>query len=59
MIPRSAQLAGPLSERLPAVLTDDARIVTESDKRTPLELTLCRCCDERIYGDTRIAIHRG
>jgi 16S rRNA (guanine966-N2)-methyltransferase len=51
------ELAGPLSERLPAVLTEDARIVSESDKRNPLELTLPRV-DERVYGDTRIAIHR-
>ena len=36
----AARLAAPLSERLPAVLSDDARIVTESDKRTPLELPL-------------------
>jgi 16S rRNA (guanine966-N2)-methyltransferase len=53
----ASELAGPLSERLPAVLTDDARIVTESDKRNPLELTL-PLADERVYGDTRIAIHR-
>jgi hypothetical protein len=50
-------LAGELSERLPAVLAKDARIVSESDKRNPLELTL-PLVDERVYGDTRIAIHR-
>jgi hypothetical protein len=32
--------------------------VTESDKRAPLELAL-PLVDERTYGDTRIAIHRG
>jgi 16S rRNA (guanine966-N2)-methyltransferase len=53
----ASELAGPLSERLPAVLTKDARIVSESDKRNPLELTL-PLLDERTYGDTRIAIHR-
>jgi 16S rRNA (guanine966-N2)-methyltransferase len=53
----SGDLAGPLSERLPAVLSENARIVSESDKRTPLELTL-PLVDERTYGDTRIAIHR-
>jgi 16S rRNA (guanine966-N2)-methyltransferase len=47
-----------LSQRLPAVLSDDAVIVTESDKRDPLTLEL-PLADERIYGDTRIAIHRG
>ena len=50
-------MAGPLSERLPAVLTQEARIVTESDKRAPLELALPLEL-ERLYGDTRIAIHR-
>jgi 16S rRNA (guanine966-N2)-methyltransferase len=50
------RLAAPLSERLPTVLTDDARIVTESDKRDPLILSLPLEA-ERIYGDTRIAIH--
>ena len=50
------ELAGPLSERLPAVLSKDARIVSESDKRHPLTLSL-PLTDERIYGDTRIAIH--
>ena len=51
------RLVGPLSERLPALLTDDARIVTESDKRQPLLLDLPLVL-ERTYGDTRIAIHR-
>ena len=32
------RIAGPLAERLPALLSDDARIVTESDKRNPIEL---------------------
>jgi 16S rRNA (guanine966-N2)-methyltransferase len=52
----ASQLAGPLSERLPAVLSESARIVSESDKRNPLELSL-PLVDERVYGDTRIAIH--
>lgn len=52
----AARLAAPLSEALPAVLSDHARIVTESDKRTPLELSL-PLLSERTYGDTRIAIH--
>jgi len=51
-------LGGPLSELLPPVLSKDARVVTESPKLTPLELTL-PLIDERTYGDTRIAIHRG
>jgi 16S rRNA (guanine966-N2)-methyltransferase len=52
----ASQMAGPLSERLPAVVSPEARIVSESDKRNPLELTL-PLLDERAYGDTRIAIH--
>jgi 16S rRNA (guanine966-N2)-methyltransferase len=52
------RLAGPLSGALPAVLSADARIVTESDKRDPLELELPLGV-ERTYGDTRIAVHRG
>lgn len=54
----AAGLAGPLSERLPAVLAESARIVTESDKRSPLDLTF-PLVRERSYGDTRIAIFRG
>jgi len=54
----AVRLAEPLSERLPAVLGEGARIVTESDKRAPLKLSL-PLERERVYGDTRIAIHRG
>jgi 16S rRNA (guanine966-N2)-methyltransferase len=49
-------LARPLSAALPAVLTENALIVTESSKRMPLELSL-PLRRERTYGDTRIAIH--
>jgi len=52
------ELGTGLSELLPEVVAEDAVIVTESDKRSPLELTL-PLADERTYGDTRIAIHRG
>jgi 16S rRNA (guanine966-N2)-methyltransferase len=54
----AGQTAGRLSELLPAVLNDTSLTVTESDKRNPLELAL-PLVDERTYGDTRIAIHRG
>jgi 16S rRNA (guanine966-N2)-methyltransferase len=50
------RLAGPLSAALPAVLSEDALIVTESSKHTPLELSL-PLTRERTYVDTRIAIH--
>ena len=53
----AGRLATPLSESLPAVLAEDALIVSESDKRTPLILDL-PLADERLYGDTRVAIHR-
>ncbi len=52
----ASRLAGPLSAALPTVLDENARTVTESDKRTPLELTL-PLLRERTYGDTRIAIY--
>jgi 16S rRNA (guanine966-N2)-methyltransferase len=50
------RIAGSLAEGLPPLLADNARIVTESDKRTPLELPF-PLLKERTYGDTRIAIH--
>jgi 16S rRNA (guanine966-N2)-methyltransferase len=52
----ASRLAGPLAERLPALIAEDARIVTESDKRNPLVLPFPLLV-ERAYGDTRIAIH--
>ncbi|GAC1325777.1 MAG: 16S rRNA (guanine(966)-N(2))-methyltransferase RsmD [Thermoleophilaceae bacterium] len=54
----AGSLAAPLSERLPTVLSENALIISESDKRAPLELTL-PLERERFYGDTRIAVHRG
>jgi 16S rRNA (guanine966-N2)-methyltransferase len=54
----AARIAEPLAERLPAVLGEGARVVTESDKRAPLELPL-PLLRERTYGDTRIAVHGG
>jgi 16S rRNA (guanine966-N2)-methyltransferase len=50
------RVAAPLSEAVPAMLEENARIVTESDKRNPLLLSL-PIIVERAYGDTRIAIH--
>ena len=54
----ASRLAAPLAERLPARLTDEARIVTESDKRHPLLMPF-PLVRERFYGDTRIAVYRG
>ena len=55
---QAPRLAARLSELLPPVLAEDARIVTESDKRSPLELPFA-LLRERTYGDTRITVHRG
>jgi 16S rRNA (guanine966-N2)-methyltransferase len=52
------RLGEQLTVLLPAVLSKNARIVTESDKRAPLELGF-PLEFERDYGDTRIRIHRG
>lgn len=54
---RHASALGPrLSAALGPVLTLDARVVAESDRRAPLELELV-LLDERRYGDTLIRIH--
>jgi 16S rRNA (guanine(966)-N(2))-methyltransferase RsmD len=53
---RAAELGRELSEALPAVLAPGARVVTESDRRAPLQLDL-PLADERRYGDTVIRIH--
>lgn len=45
-----------LSALLPPVLDTGARVVTESDRRSPLDLDLT-LADERRYGDTLIRIH--
>jgi 16S rRNA (guanine(966)-N(2))-methyltransferase RsmD len=54
----AGRTAGRLSELLQPLLRETSLTVTESDKRDPLILTM-PLIDERIYGDTRIAIHRG
>lgn len=52
----AAGLGRDLSGTLPAVLAPGARVVSESDRRDPLELDL-PLTDERRYGDTVIRIH--
>ncbi|MCP9489131.1 MAG: 16S rRNA (guanine(966)-N(2))-methyltransferase RsmD [Solirubrobacteraceae bacterium MAG38_C4-C5] len=49
-------LAAQLREALPAVLAPRARVVAESDRRTPLAIGLA-VSDERRYGETLIRIH--
>jgi 16S rRNA (guanine966-N2)-methyltransferase len=51
------ELGGPLGEALAPVLAPGARVVTESDRRAPLDLHLESPIDERRYGDTLIRIH--
>ncbi len=53
---RTAELGAPLSDLLPAVLAPGALVVAESDRRSPLHLTIT-ATDERRYGDTLIRIH--
>ena len=45
-----------LTAALQPLLAGDARVVTESDRRSPLRLGL-QLLDERRYGDTLIHIH--
>jgi 16S rRNA (guanine966-N2)-methyltransferase len=52
----AARLGPELTEALPPVLNPSARVVSESDRRHPLELGLT-LHDERRYGDTLIRIH--
>jgi 16S rRNA (guanine966-N2)-methyltransferase len=52
----AARLGPKLTEALPPVLKPSARVVSESDRRQPLELGL-PLTDERRYGDTLIRIH--
>ncbi len=52
----ASALGKQLSATLGPVLASGARVVTESDRRAPLELDL-ELLDERRYGDTVIRIH--
>ena len=53
---RAAALGAELSDALPAVLGPGALVISESDRRAPLELTM-PTNDERRYGDTLIRFH--
>jgi 16S rRNA (guanine966-N2)-methyltransferase len=53
---RAGTLGRELESALVPVLAPDARVVTESDRRSPLELEL-ELLDARRYGDTLIHIH--
>jgi 16S rRNA (guanine966-N2)-methyltransferase len=53
---QTSSLGRPLSRALAPVLAPGARVVTESDRRAPLELDQ-PLLDERRYGDTLIRIY--
>jgi 16S rRNA (guanine(966)-N(2))-methyltransferase RsmD len=53
---RAEELGPALSDALPGVLAREALVVTESDRRAPLTLTM-PAIDERRYGDTLIRLH--
>jgi len=52
------ELGEPLSASLPSLLRPGARVVAESDRRSPLALTGLNALTERRYADTMIAIYR-
>ncbi|HEY3729342.1 MAG TPA: 16S rRNA (guanine(966)-N(2))-methyltransferase RsmD [Solirubrobacteraceae bacterium] len=52
----ASTLGRELTAALAPVLSADARVVAESDRRSPLQLEL-ELLDERRYGDTLIHIH--
>jgi 16S rRNA (guanine966-N2)-methyltransferase len=54
---QAPDLGRSLGEALVPVLAGGARVVTESDRRAPLDLPLM-LTDERRYGDTLIRIHQ-
>ena len=56
-VPAAAALGPELSEAAAAMLAPGGRVVTESDRRAPLDLPDLPLTDERRYGDTLIRIH--
>ena len=53
----AAALAPRLADNLPAVLAPGGLVVSESDRRAPLDLAPLATLDERRYGDTLIRLH--
>jgi 16S rRNA G966 N2-methylase RsmD len=53
---QASTLGRELTDALAPALSSGARVVSESDRRAPLELGLV-LLDERRYGDTLIRIH--
>ena len=54
---RAGEMGGELSPALAPLLSEQARVVVESDHRAPLELPW-EIERQRRYGDTKITIHR-
>jgi 16S rRNA (guanine966-N2)-methyltransferase len=54
---RAGEMGGELSPALAPLLSEQARVVVESDRRAPLELPW-EIERQRRYGDTTITIHR-
>ncbi|HEU0251142.1 MAG TPA: 16S rRNA (guanine(966)-N(2))-methyltransferase RsmD [Solirubrobacteraceae bacterium] len=54
---QAGELEGPLSATLPAILEPAARVVVESDRRSPLVLEPLAPLREKRYGDTLITIY--
>jgi len=54
---RAGEMGGELSPALAPLLSEQARVVVECDRRAPLELPW-EIEKERRYGDTTITIHR-
>jgi 16S rRNA (guanine966-N2)-methyltransferase len=53
----AAGLGPELAQALPSVLARGARVVSESDRRAPLDLQPMSTTFERRYGDTLLRIH--
>jgi 16S rRNA (guanine966-N2)-methyltransferase len=51
------RLAAELSERVAAVLAPGGLVISESDRREPIDLPGLTLQDERRYGDTLIRLH--
>jgi len=51
------RLSPKLAETIPAVLAPGGLVVSESDRREPLDLPTLSLLDERRYGDTLIRLH--
>ena len=54
---RAGEMGGELSPALAPLLSEQARVIVECDRRAPLELPW-EIEKERRYGDTTITIHR-